>query len=229
MVRNTYIYPPGAVDGDRRRHLRVHGRRDAAVQLDLDLRLPHAGGGRDGRPRARLHARRRCRVRPHRSGRRARHRRVRSPSVVLLRHRHELLHGGRQAARRPPAVGQAVKPFAPRNARVAVAAHALPDVGLVAHRPGRVQQRRAHVRRGDGGDAGAHPVAAHERPRRGARPADRLLGAHRPQHPTRAPARVGDLPGDRSVGRQLLRRAADPRPRRAGVGAHRRGRGRPAG
>ena len=32
-------------------------------------------------------------------------RRVRAAAVVLLRHRHELLHGDRQAARRAPAVG----------------------------------------------------------------------------------------------------------------------------
>ena len=34
-------------------------------------------------------------------------RRVRAAAVVLLGDRHELLHGGRQAARRPPAVGEA--------------------------------------------------------------------------------------------------------------------------
>ena len=55
---------------------------------------------------------------------------------------------------------------------------------------------------------------------------DGLLGAHRPQHPARAATRVRHLPGDRSVGRQLLRRTADQRSRRPGVGAHRRGRGR---
>ena len=122
-------------------------------------------------------------------------RRVRAAAVVLLGHRHELLHGGRQAARRPPAVGQARQAVRPDERQVAVAAHALPDVGLVADRAGRLQQRRAHVRRGDGGDAGPHPVAAHQRPRRGAGPADRLLGAHRPQHPaassSRSRARAG--------------------------------------
>ena len=56
MVRNTYIYPPAPVDEDHRRHLFVHVAEDAEVQLDLDLRLSHAGGRRDGRPRARLHA-----------------------------------------------------------------------------------------------------------------------------------------------------------------------------
>ena len=62
MVRNTYIYPPAALDADHRRHLPLLRRADAEVQLHLDQRLPHAGGGGDGRPRARLHARRRPRV-----------------------------------------------------------------------------------------------------------------------------------------------------------------------
>ena len=41
----------------------------AEVQLDLDLRLPHAGGGRDAGSRARLHARGRRRIHPRRLGR----------------------------------------------------------------------------------------------------------------------------------------------------------------
>ena len=71
------------------------------------------------------------------------------------------------------------------------APHALPDVGLVAHRAGRLQQRRPHVHRGDGRDAGAHAEPAHELARRGARAADGLLGAHRAQHAAPAAARVG--------------------------------------
>ena len=58
--------PAGAVDADHLRHLRVHVGADAAVQLDLHLRLPHAGGRGDGRPRAGLHAGRRRRVHPRR-------------------------------------------------------------------------------------------------------------------------------------------------------------------
>ena len=105
------------------------------------------------------------------------------------------------------------------------AAHALPDVRLVAHRAGRLQQRGPHLHRGDGRDAGAHAEPPHELARRGARAADRLLGAHRAQHAAPAAARVGDHAAGRSVGRQLLRRAAHPRSRRARAGAHRRGRG----
>ena len=72
---------------------------------------------------------------------------------------------------------------------LAVAAHALPDLGLVADRAGRLQQHRAHHDRGDGGDAGRHAVAAHQLLRRGAGAADRLFGPHRPQHAARACAR----------------------------------------
>ena len=221
--------PAGPVDADHLGHLRLHVAGDAEVQLDLDLRLPHAGGRGDGRPRARLHARRRRRVHPRRPRRRADDRRLRPAPVVLLGDRDELLHGGGEDARRPPAVGEARQAVRAGERQVAVAAHALPDVGLVADRPGRVQQRRAHVRRGDGGDPGPHPVAAHQRPRRGARPADRLLGPHRPQHPAVPAAGVGHVPGHRPVGRQLLRRAADRTTSRRGRGRTSRRSRRPAG
>ena len=63
MVRNTYIYPPEPSMRIVGRHHRVHGAAHAAVQLDLDLRLPHAGSRRDRGAGARLHARRRAGVR----------------------------------------------------------------------------------------------------------------------------------------------------------------------
>ena len=107
---------------------------------------------------------------------------------LLLGDRDELLHGGRQDARGPGAVGAAGRRLRPAEPQVALAAHAQPDLGLVADRAGRLQQRRPHLHRGDGRDAGPHPVAAHQRPRRGDRAADRLLGAHRPQHPAAAAA-----------------------------------------
>jgi hypothetical protein len=113
---------------------------------------------------------------------------VRAAPVVLLGDRDELLHGGRQDARGPGAVGAAGRPVRPEEPQVALAAHPQPDLGLVADRAGRLQQRDAHLYRGDGVDAGPHPVAAHQRPRRGDRTADRLLGADRPQHPAAAAA-----------------------------------------
>ena len=97
--------PARALDADRGRHHRAHRPRDAALQLDLDQRLPHAGGRGDAHPGARLHPGRRARVRPR--GHRARHGRgrLRPEAVVLLRHRDELLHGGREAARAPACCG----------------------------------------------------------------------------------------------------------------------------
>ena len=209
MVRNTYIYPPEpsmriisdifaftSAEMPKFNSISISGyhMQEAGATADLELGYTLADG-----------------VEYLRAGhrRRARRRRVRAAAVVLLGDRHELLHGGGQDARRPPAVGQARQGVRRQERQVAVAAHALPDLGLVAHRAGRVQQRRAHVRRGDGRDAGPHPVAAHERARRGARAADRLQRPHRPQHPAVPPAGVGHDPGDRPVGRLVLHRAAD--------------------
>ena len=64
MVRNTYIYPPMPSMRIISDIFSLHRREDAAVQLDLDLRLPHPGGRGDRRPRAGLHAGRRRRVHP---------------------------------------------------------------------------------------------------------------------------------------------------------------------
>ncbi len=67
MVRNTYIYPPQAVAAHHLRHFLLHLGAHAEVQFDLDLRLSHAGGGSDRRPRTRLYARRRRRIRARRA------------------------------------------------------------------------------------------------------------------------------------------------------------------
>ncbi len=67
--------------------------------------------------------------------------------------------------------------------QVACPARPLPDLGLEPDRAGRFQQRHPHLRRGDGRHPWRHAVAAHQRARRGAGPADRFLRAHRPQHP----------------------------------------------
>ena len=139
-------------------------------------------------------------------------------------HRHELLHGGRQAAGRPAAVGEAGEGGRREEPEVAVAAHPLADLGLVADRAGRLQQRRPHLPGGDGRHPGAHPVAAHQRPRRGAGAAHRLLRPDRPQHPAAAAAGVGHDAGHRPVGRLGLRREADLRPGPPRLGAHRGGR-----
>ena len=102
------------------------------------------------------------------------------------------------------AVERAGRPVQPEEREIAVAAHTFADLGLVADRPGRLQQRRPHLHRGDGRHPGPHPVAAHQRARRGAGAADRLLRPHRPQHPAVAAAGVGHHPADRPVGRARI-------------------------
>ena len=84
MVRNTYIYPPKPSMRIISDIFAYTSQRDAAVQLDLDLRLPHPGGRGDGRPGAGLHPRRRRGVPAGGHGRRAGRRRVRAAAVVLL-------------------------------------------------------------------------------------------------------------------------------------------------
>ena len=115
--------------------------------------------------------------------------------------------------------------FEPKKSAVAHAAHPLPDLGRVAHRAGPVQQRRAHRRRGHGRGAGRHPEPAHQRLRRGARPAHRVQRPHRPQHPADPGRGDGHHPRGRPAGRQLLRRGPDRRAGHQGLGAHRGGRG----
>ena len=62
MVRNTYIYPPKPSLRIVSDILAYTARAHAEIQFDLDLRLSHAGGGRDRRSRTCLHARRRARI-----------------------------------------------------------------------------------------------------------------------------------------------------------------------
>ena len=114
--------------------------------------------------------------------------------------------------------------FAPQGRPLADAAHPLPDVGLVAGGAGPVQQHRAHGGGSHGGDAGPHPVAAHQRARRGAGAAHRFLGAHRPQHPALPAEGIRHHADHRPVGRLVSCRAADPRTGTQGASAHRRDR-----
>ena len=152
----------GALDADHLRHFCVYLAKNAEVQLHIHLRLSHAGSRRDAGPRTRLYAGRRRRISPRRARRRARRRSLRAAAVVLLGDRHELLHGSRQDARGAAIVGQAPDAIQSEGPALAVAAHALPDLGLVADRAGCLQQRDAHHHRGDGGDARPYPIAAHQ-------------------------------------------------------------------
>ena len=120
---------------------------------------------------------------------------------------------------------QADEAVRPEGRALALAAHAFADLGLVADRAGRLQQRRAHRDRGDGGDAGAHPVAAHQCARRGAGAAVGFLRAHRAQHAAVPAAGKRHHAHRRSVGRLVLCRAADRGARQEGLEPHPGGRG----
>ncbi|KAJ8550379.1 hypothetical protein ON010_g10690 [Phytophthora cinnamomi] len=114
-------------------HLRLHVRVHAQVQLHLHLRVPHAGGGRRRAARARLHDRRWHRVREGGAGGRPGRGRRGPETVLLLRDRHELLHGSGQAARGEEALGQLDEGQVRAEERQeSAAADALPDVGLLA-------------------------------------------------------------------------------------------------
>ena len=211
MVRNTYIYPPAPSMRIISDIFAYTSRAHAEVQLDLDLRLSHAGGRRDGRPRTRLHARRRRRVRARRRRRRPRHRRVRAAPVVLLGDRHELLHGGRQDARRAPAVGEADQEGVRRrrtSARCRCARTARPRAGRSTAQDVFNNVTRTCIEAmaaTQGHTQSLHTNAL-----------DEAIAL-----PTDFSARIarntqlflqqesGTMPRRRSVGRQLLRRAAD--------------------
>ena len=70
-----------------------------------------------------------------------------------------------------------------------------------------------------------HAVAAHQLVRRGDRAADRLLGAHRAQHPAHPAGRDAHHARDRSLGRLVHDGEADAGHGRSGLGDHRGSRG----
>ena len=217
--------PADAVDADHLRHLLLHCRENAEVQLDFDLRLSHPGGRGHRRPGARVHVGRRTRVPPSRFGRRAGHRCLRTSAELLLGHRDELLHGDRQDARGAGNLGQVGRRARGQEPEIAVPADTFANIGLVADRAGPVQQRRQNLHRGDGRDPGAHPVAAHQRPGRSDRAADGLFRPDRPEHPAAAAAGIGHHRDHRSVGRVVLRRKTHPRLGGPCLAAHSGGRG----
>ena len=101
MVRNTYIYPPDALDAHRRRHHRLYTPKHMPKFNSISISGYHmheAGATAvqelaftlaDGLEYARTAHNRGLDIDRFAPG-----------FQLLLRHRHELLHGGRQAARR---------------------------------------------------------------------------------------------------------------------------------
>ena len=147
MVRNTYIYPPEPSMRIVADIIEYTAAAHAEVQLDLDLRLPHAGG----------RARPRCRSSPSRSPTASSTCAPRSTRGLDV----DAFAGGcrfffaigmnffMEVAKLRAARllwSRIMRQFEPEEAGVADAAHALPDLGRVAHRAGPVQQHRAHRR-----------------------------------------------------------------------------------
>ena len=97
----------------------------------------------------------------------------------------------------------------------------LPHPDRWRHPAGPAARGQHHPRRPAGLRRGRrrHPVAAHQRLRRGAGAADRALGADRPAHPAGARLRVRRRRDRRPLRRLLLRRVADRRDRAALLGA----------
>jgi methylmalonyl-CoA mutase len=92
---------------------------------------------------------------------RHRHRRLCAASELFLGTGHELLHGGGQDAGGAPALGQdgqAVQPEEPEE--LALRTHSQTS-GWSLDRAGPVQQRDAHLHRGDGGSDSGHTQSLH--------------------------------------------------------------------
>ena len=214
IARGTWIYPPRASMRLVTDVFEFACPRAPQVEHDQHLRLPHARGRGDGRPGARVHARRRDRLR--RGGRRPRpgRGRLRAPPVVLLRRLVRAVRGGRQVPGGPPDVG-------PDHARPVRRIERPFDDVPVPHADGRVladrpvdrQQRGPDDDPGARGRARRHPEPAHELARRGAR------AAHGGGRPPRPPDPADHRPrgrGDRDARparRELVRRVADRRAR----------------
>ena len=129
MVRNTYIYPPAPsirIISDIFAYTSAEMPKFNSISVS---RLSHAGSRRDAGSRTGLYAGRRRRICPRRHQGGAHRRSVRAARVVLLGDRHELLHGDREAPRRPHDLGQADEAVQAGRRAFAVAAHALPDLG----------------------------------------------------------------------------------------------------
>ena len=169
---------------DRHRHLRLVRPRAAELEPDLDQRLPHPRGRRDRRAGSRVHAGQR---RSPTSRRRASagldvDRVGQRLSFFFAAHNDFIEEIAKfRAARRLWAYI-----MRDRFGATAPACHAAPlphaDGRQHPDRPAARQQHRPGGPPGDGGRARRHPVAALQRPRRGAGASDRGIGSPRAAH-----------------------------------------------
>ena len=217
MVRNTYIYPPApsmrivadiiAYTRQRRTCRSSTPSRSPATTCRRPAATAGAGTG--------LHHGRRHGICPRRrSARVSMWMPLRPRLSFFFCHRHELLHGGRQAAQPRASVGQAHhEEFGAKNPQDAALRTHCQTSGVSAHRAGRrtttwcapaFEAMAAAL----GGTQSLHTNGL----RRSHRAAHRLLGADRAQHPAHPAARDRHHQRDRPAGVVLLRRKPDLRP-----------------
>ena len=144
---------------------------------------------------------------------------------LLLQLPQQRLPGDRQVPRGAADVGEdRARPL--RLGVRALADDPLPHPDRRRHPAGPAARGQHHPRRPAGlrGGLRRHPVAAHQRLRRGAGAADRALGADRAAHPAGDRPRVRRRRHRRPLRRLLLRRVAHRRDREALLGADGQGR-----
>ena len=124
--------PARALDAADHRYVRLLHPRSAALEHDLDLRLPHARGGLHRRAGDRLHDRQRDRLRRSGAGGGPGLRRLRPAALVLLRLPLEFPRRGGQVPRGAAALGDD-RPRAVRLAQRAGANAALPHADRRRH------------------------------------------------------------------------------------------------
>ena len=190
MVRNTYIYPPEPSHADRGRHHRVHGR--STCRSSTRSRSPATT--------CRRRARRPSRSWPSRWPTALEYVRAALAAGLDV----DAFAGGSRfffgigmnffmevaklRAARLLWCAASCSQFEPKNAELDDAAHALPDVGRVAHRAGPVQQHRPHDAsrrwpRSFGGTQRCTPTASTRRSR--CRPSSRRASRATPSSSSR--------------------------------------------
>ena len=211
VARGTYIYPPAPVDASRDRRDGLLRARGSAVERDLDLRA--ITFARPARPRWKRS--------PSRSptarrifGRRA----TPASSVDAVAPRISFFWNAHNDFFEEVAKFRAARylwahitrdEFGCTRSALADAALSHADRRLDAHRAGAREQRRPRHAPGARRGAGRHAVAAYQRPRRGARAADRAeregRAAHAADH--RATSRASPTSSIRSRVRTTSRRS----------------------
>ena len=164
MAQHAWCYPDRARAATHRRPVRVGARARAAVEHDLDLRLPHPRSGRDGGAGAGVHARRRLHATSSAASRAG------STSTTSRRGSRSSGTSTTTSSRRSPSCapraasgrGTCSERYGAKDPRSLDDALPLADRRRDAHRAAADEQRRARRLPGAGRGARRHAVAAHQ-------------------------------------------------------------------